>query len=195
MFEKALLKIVSVILSVLCVGAIVESDQRDTRSYRLSGPHTDVTHLEKKIHAMINKEREKKGLPVLFWDESLHSIARKYSQDMEQRNFFSHSDPEGRSFCDRYKAERFECRIRVGDTICLGAENISQFHLNNSSFYKDGNTFFDSSTEDIIAEQVVKGWMRSKNHRRNILTSYFEREGIGVSLSADGRVYITENFC
>jgi uncharacterized protein YkwD len=195
MFEKALLKIVSVILSVLCVVAILESSERDTRSNRLSGPHADVTHLEKKIHNMVNKEREKKGLPVLLWDESLHSIARKYSQDMEQRNFFSHNDPEGRSFCDRYKAARFECRIGVGDTICLGAENISQFHLNNSSSYKGCKTFFNSNTEDEIAESVVKGWMSSKNHGRNILTPYFKRQGIGVALSDDGRVYVTENFC
>src|ERR1700690_2197008 len=113
MFENALLKIVSVILSVLCTVAILESSERDTSSNRLSGPHADVTHLEKKIRDMINKEREKKGLPFLLWDESLHSIARKYSQDMAQRNFFSHDDPDGKTFFDRYKAARFECRIQT----------------------------------------------------------------------------------
>lgn len=195
MFEKALLKIISVILIVLCVVAILESSERDTRSNRLSGPYADVTHLEEKIHNMVNKEREKKGLPVLLWDKSLHSVARKYSQDMEQRNFFSHDDPEGRNFYDRYKAARFECRIRVGDTTCLGAENISQVRLNNSSFYKGGKPLPNSDTEDEIAESVVKAWMSSKNHGRNILTPYFKRHGIGVALSVDGKVYVTENFC
>ena len=195
MSEKALLKIISAIISVLCVVAIVESSQRDARSNRLSRPHADVTHLEKKIHNMINKEREKRGLPVLLWDESLHSIARKYSQDMAQRNFFSHNDPEGRSFCDRYRAARFKCSINVGDTICLGAENISQDNLIHSSFYKDGKTFFNKNTEDEIAASVVKRWMSSKSHRRNILTPYFKRQGIGVALSEDGKVYVTEDFC
>ncbi|MGE5300626.1 MAG: CAP domain-containing protein [Acidobacteriota bacterium] len=195
MSEKALLKIISVILSVLCVVANVESSGRGTRYIRLSGPHADVTNLEKKIHNMINKERKARGLPVLLWDESLHIIARKYSQDMAHRNFFSHDDPEGRSFCDRYRAARFECSIKVGDTICLGAENISQDNLITSAYYKDGKTFLNSNAEDEIAESVVKRWMSSKSHRRNILTPYFKRQGIGVALSEDGKVYITEDFC
>ena len=178
----------SVVVSVLCVVAVLESSERDTRA-----DGVDVTHLEKKIHDLLNKERGKMGLPVLLWDESLHSIARKYSQDMEHRNFFSHNDPEGRSFCDRYKAALFECKIRAGDTICLGAENISQVHL--SAFYKDGKTVLDSKAEDKMAESVVKGWMSSINHRQNILTPYFKRQGIGVAISDDGKVYVTENFC
>jgi len=181
MGEQVLLKIMAVILSVLCTVAMLESSERATGSNRLSGPHADVTYLEKKIHTIINQERKKKGLPVLLWDESLHSIARKYSQAMVQRNSFSHNDPEGRTFCDRYKAAGFECRIKAGDTICLGAENISQDNLNN--------------TEDKIAESVVKRWMISKGHRENILTPYFKRQGIGVALAEDGKVYVTEDFC
>lgn len=195
MSEKNLLKVVAVILSVLCSVAVLESSQRDTWSNRLSVSPVDVTHLEKKIHNMINRERQKKGLPVLLWDESLHRIARHYSQDMVQRNFFSHHDPEGSTFCDRYKAARFECKIKAGDTICLGAENIAQDTLISASSYKDGTTSLSSNTEDKIAESVVKRWMNSKGHRDNILTPYFKRQGIGVALSEDGKVYITENFC
>lgn len=195
MFEKASLKIISVILCVLCAAAISESRERDTRSNRLSGPRVDTTNLERKIHNLVNRERGKKGLPVLLWDESLHSIAQKYSQDMMRRNFFSHDDPEGRSFCDRYRAARFECRIRIGDAVCLGAENIALENLNNSSFYEDRKTYFTGATEDKIAESVVRGWINSKNHRRNILTPYFKRQGIGVALSGDGKVYVTGDFC
>ena len=62
-------------------------------------------------------------------DKSLHKVARNYSQDMVERNFFSHNDPDGSSFYDRYKAEGIDCRIRVGDTTCMGAENIAQDNL------------------------------------------------------------------
>jgi uncharacterized protein YkwD len=34
--------------------------------------------------------------------------------------------------------------------------------------------------------------MNSSGHRKNILTPTYDREGIGVAISADGRVYITE---
>lgn len=152
MFDKVLLKLISVILCLLCTVAALKSSERDARADRLSGPHAEVTHLEKKIHTLINKERAKKGLKPLLWDGSLHRIARKYSQDMVQRNFFSHDDPDGRTFYDRYKAARFECRITVRDTTCLGAENIAQDNLYSSSFYKDGKTFYNSNTEDQVAE-------------------------------------------
>lgn len=182
-------------LCLLCTVVVLESSDRNTKGNGLSWPHAGVTNLEKKIHAMINKERARRGLPVLLWDERLHRIARIYSQDMVQRNYFSHDDPDGRTFYDRYKAARFECRITVRDTTCLGAENIAQDNLYSSSFYKDGKTFFTSKTEDKIAESVVKRWMSSKGHRENILTPYFKRQGIGVALSEDGKVYVTENFC
>ncbi len=186
MLEKTVLKIACVMLCMLCTAAFVEGSGRDTRSQRLSGPQVDAGRLEKKIHALINRERKKKGLPALLWDERLHRIAGKYSRDMEQRDFFAHTDPDGRTFCDRYKAARYDCRIRTGDTICLGAENISQDNL---------PAVIDGGTEDRIAESVVRRWISSRGHRTNILTPYFKRQGIGVALSEDGRVYVTENFC
>ena len=114
---------------------------------------------------------------------------------MVERNFFSHSDPDGRSFYDRYKADGYECSIRSGNTSCMGAENIAQTNLFSSYIYKDGKTSFNWSTEDKIAESVVKIWMSSKGHKANILTTYFKRHGIGVAFSEDGKAYITENFC
>ncbi len=196
MNEKALLKIISVfILCMLCITGIAESRARDALSYRSSGPDIDIKQLENKIHDLVNKERAKKGLSALLRDKSLNKIARNYSQDMVERNFFSHNDPDGRSFYDRYKAEGFQCSIRIGGTTCIGAENIAQSNLYSSSFYKDGKTFFNWSTEDKIAESVVKLWMSSKGHKANILTPYFKRQGIGVVFSDDGKAYITENFC
>jgi len=196
MNETALLKIISVfILCVLCIAGIAESRESDALSYSSSGPDIDIAQLENKIHALINKERAKRGLSALLKDKGLHKVARKYCQDMVKRNFFSHNDPDGRSFYDRYKAEGFECSIRIGNTTCMGAENIAQAVLYSSSFYKDGKTFYSWNTEDKIAEAVVKLWMSSKGHRANILTPYFKRQGIGVVFSDDGKAYITENFC
>ncbi len=196
MNEKTLLKITSVfILCLLCLTGIAESREGNALPYRSSGPDLDITKLENKIHVLINEERAKRGLPALLKDKSLNKIARKYSQDMVKRNFFSHNDPDDRSFYDRYKAEGFKCSIRAGGTTCIGAENIAQANLFSTSFYKDGKTFFKWNTEDKIAESVVKLWMSSKGHRANILTPYFKRHGIGVAFSDDGKAYITDNFC
>ena len=196
MNKKNLSTLISVfILCMLCMTGITESRERDAAAGSAFVPDMDITQLENKIHVLVNKERAKRGLSALSKDKRLHKVARKYSQDMVNRNFFSHNDPDGRSFYDRYKAEGYECSIRNGNTSCMGAENIAQSNLFSSYIYKDGKTFFNWSTEDKIAESVVKQWMGSKGHKANILTPYFKRQGIGVAFSDDGKVYITENFC
>jgi uncharacterized protein YkwD len=155
----------------------------------------DIGRLEKKIHDLINAERKKKGLPGLSWNEDLNRIARKYSRDMAERRFFSHDDPEGRSFIDRYMAGGFECKLRDGNTTCLGGENIAQDNLYTSIAYLNGVPSYAWKSEDKIAASVVKLWMDSRGHRENILAPYFKRQGIGIAVTGEGRVFVTENFC
>lgn len=194
----------AVIVSVvLCTGCAAEGRERQIRSSQparikqaeMQRPDIVIPRLEKKIHDLINAERKKKGLAALGWQESLNRIARRYSQDMSKRNFFAHNDPEGNSFLDRYKEEGFACRLRIGNTTYLGGENIAQDNLYKSVLYRNGVAYYDWNTEDEIAASIVNGWMNSKGHRENILTPYFKRHGIGLSISDDGKVYVTQNFC
>ncbi len=53
-------------------------------------PSLNIQELEKQIHELINRERENKGLSPLSWNNTLSKIARKHSQDMAKRNYFSH---------------------------------------------------------------------------------------------------------
>ena len=194
MYKKTLCKIIFIfIFCCLCVSGIAQKTH--ALSDRFHGPDIDIAQLEKKIHDLINKERAKQGLPALSMDEGLRKVARKYSQDMVKRNFFSHKDPDGRSFHDRYKAGGVECSIRVANTTCIGAENIAQGNIYSSYLYKDGEKYFNWNTEDEIARAIVRQWIDSKGHRANILTPYFKQQGIGVAVSDDGKVYVTETFC
>ncbi len=158
-------------------------------------PKIVVASLEKKIHARINDERRKQGLAALEWDDALAGIARGHSRDMEKRNYFSHNSPEGRDFASRYAAGNYECGVRVGQVIYTGAENIFQNNLYDSVTVLNGKEYFDWNSEDKIAETTVAGWMQSPGHRKNILTPHWGKEGIGISISSDGKVYITQNFC
>ena len=54
---------------------------------------------------------------------------------------------------------------------------------------------YDWNSSRKIAETTVKGWMNSPGHRKNILTPHWRSEGIGIAISPDDKVYITENFC
>jgi uncharacterized protein YkwD len=81
----------------------------------------------------------------------------------------------------------------VGNVIYGGAENIHQ-GWTASAFYEGGSVAGYNAPEE-IAQQAVEGWMSSPGHRQNILTPQWTREGIGLAISSDGKIYATQNFC
>ncbi|MFA6498447.1 MAG: CAP domain-containing protein [Desulfurivibrionaceae bacterium] len=172
-----------------------------TRNESRSGgqPTIDVARLEIRIHDLINQERKNAGLPDLAWNQTLQQIARDYSQDMATRNFFSHTDPEGRNFVQRYRRAGFKCAIRKGfffsRSTILGGENIAYNHLSSAIVRRNGQTMTSEDAEEQFAAAVVRQWMTSPGHRRNILTRHYRREGIGVAIGKNGKVLITQNFC
>jgi uncharacterized protein YkwD len=162
-----------------------------------SGPRPKVEDfsLERRIHQLINSERKKAGLTVLAWDDALARIAREHSSDMGTRGYFSHYSPEGRDFSYRYHQQGYQCAIRSGNIIHLGAENIFQNNRYDSVTTVNGRASYDWNSEGKIAETTVRGWMHSPGHRKNILTPHWIREGIGVFIAPDDKIYITQNFC
>lgn len=164
-------------------------------------PVIKIDQLEQKIHLLINEQRQANGKSPLIFDPQLTLIARTHSQDMVTRNYFEHETPENLSFNDRYKQAGYDCQRQFdvtssGYMISEGGENIFQNNLYNSVDYTNGYpTHYDWNDMDSIASSTVDGWMHSEGHRTNILYSVFQNEGIGVAISNDSKVYITENFC
>ena len=152
--------------------------------------------LASSIHALINEERKKEGLDALRWDQALAGIALAHSRDMASRDYFDHVSPEGEDFADRYEKHGYNLTTRVGDSVYVGGENLSLTNVVSSYVY-------DENTDEIyeyrynslqeLAASTVQGWMESPGHRDNILTP-FTREGIGIFVSDEGEVYITQNF-
>lgn len=145
--------------------------------------------LEQKIHELINQERVNNKLKPLVWDDKLTQAARNHSQDMATRRYFNHKSPEGHDFLWRYQQVGFTGKITIGNKYYLGAENIFSVGTTGAS-----------GSPDATAKEIVDGWMNSKGHRYNILTSYWLREGIGVAIAPRQPngwiwVYATENFC
>lgn len=154
---------------------------------------TNIDELEKQIHELVNAERVKYGLTALRFNPELVGIARAYSQEMAKNNFLAHEDPQGKKFSDRYKDAGFTCAIRHDPYEYEGAENLYGMHLGKklSPFGSVAEYF----THDEIPHEVVNGWMNSHGHRQNILTEFWQSEGIGVAVAKDGKVYVTQNFC
>lgn len=126
-----------------------------------------VSEYELKVLELVNIEREKNGLSALTWNSKLAEVARTHSMDMAERNFFSHTNPDGKSPFDRIKA--------YGISYSRAAENIA----------------VGQSTP----EEVVESWMNSEGHRANILNSSFTSLGVGYHKSNSGyKHYWTQCF-
>ena len=133
----------------------------------------------------------------MSYDSKLASLARGHSEDMAIRNYFSHYTPEGLGPTERAAAVGFSCEKTIGDLIYSGvAENIEQNNLYNSITYINGvPASYDWNNQEKLASLTVSDWMNSPGHRQNILDAVYDREGIGVAIAKDDKVYITEDFC
>ena len=160
-------------------------------------PVYDAQQIEYLVHELTNQERQNHGLSVLSFDSEITQIARDHSLDMATRNYFAHETPDGLNPSDRADQLGYSCQKMIGLLIYSGiAENIFQGHLFDSYYtVSDVITSYDWISEEEIAEITVQGWMNSPGHRENILTEIFDREGIGVKITADHKVYVTQNFC
>lgn len=122
---------------------------------------SDNNEFEIKVLELINIERRKNGLNDLVSDNNLSIVARAHSQDMYERNFFSHTNPDGFSPFDRMK--------NYGISYRYAAENIAA----------------GQSSPD----EVVTSWMNSAGHRENILNPNFNKIGIGYFNSGKNYVH------
>lgn len=160
-------------------------------------PEFNAQQIEYLVHELTNQERLNHGLSELAFDTEITQISRGHSFDMAEREYFAHETLEGLSPTDRAAENGYSCQKIVGLLIYSGiAENIFQGHLFDSHYTVNGEiTSYEWNTEEEIAKTTVDGWMNSPGHRENILTEIFDREGIGVEITQDHKVYVTQNFC
>jgi uncharacterized protein YkwD len=158
-------------------------------------PPVSITDLQKEIHNQINQERLRLGMSALSWDDHLARIAEKHSRDMAEKNFFAHQSPEGFNFSHRYQEEGYTCSNQIGQRVYCGGENLLQTYVYDLVRTLKGQKFYRYVSQSKIAENSVQLWMNSPSHRQNILSPNYQKQGLGIVISPEGKVYITENFC
>lgn len=127
-----------------------------------------TAQIETAIYQQINQVRQKDGLSKLKTNDRLAAVARRYSQQMAERNFFSHTSIDGKTLRDRVRASRISYRI-VGENLFKGT-NLTR-----------------------PAPTAVDGWVKSKGHRENILEPTFAETGVGV-WKKNNTYYMTQLF-
>jgi hypothetical protein len=141
-----------------------DDDDADIGTDDMDWP-ADWIALEDRVLVLVN-ERRRAGATCgqygtyepthdLTAESHLRRAARLHSQDMAERNYFSHDSPEGPN----------------GDTMDERIENAGYLGWT----YIGENIAAGQTT----AEQVVETWMNSDGHCINIMSPYFEELGIG----------------
>jgi uncharacterized protein YkwD len=100
---------------------------------------------------LVNQERAALGEAPLKLDVALSNVSQAFSEDMVQRNYFSHIAPDGMGPADRLKAGHISYQT--------WGENIAYYYKTPAD--------------------VMRAWMNSAGHKANILNKKFGKIGIG----------------
>ncbi len=141
-----------------------QQQQQDTNQKAKESQQSDG--FKQKVVELTNKERKKNGLSELKAYDELAQVAQKKSQDMINKGYFSHNSPTYGS--------PFEMMQNFGIDYKTAAENIAAGQ--------------DSP------EEVVRKWMQSAGHRKNILNKSVTHIGIGVAEGGEMGIYWTQMF-
>ncbi|RIW33329.1 hypothetical protein D3H55_11785 [Bacillus salacetis] len=115
---------------------------------------------------LTNKERKKNGLPALKPHAELSNVARIKSEDMVNKNYFSHTSPTYGS--------PFEMMENFGIEYSTAAENIA--------------------AGQETPQEVVQAWMDSPGHRKNIMNKSVTHIGVGIAEDGGMGTYWTQMF-
>ncbi|MDX8336926.1 MULTISPECIES: CAP domain-containing protein [Cetobacterium] len=105
---------------------------------------------QKVILDLVNRERIIRGLKPMKLNSKLNKLAKIKSDDMHKNNYFSHNSP--------IYGSPFDLMKRHNVNYMTAGENIA----------KGQNT----------PEFVMKSWMNSSGHRKNILNPRFKEMGV-----------------
>jgi uncharacterized protein YkwD len=131
--------------------------------------------LRKTALNLANRDRRQQGLSALTPDPLLDKVAQLYAEDMLRRNYFSHSNPEGKTATDRYAA--LGGQGTPGENLAILQHPPAAFVPPNASLL----AFFE------------KGWMGSPTHRPNLVNPKATRFGFGIAANSD-RIYAVQMF-
>jgi uncharacterized protein YkwD len=90
-------------------------------------------------------------VPALTVDPALRCAARLHAKDMQDRDYFSHTTPDGVTFDQRITQAGYRWRT-IGENIAAGYRT---------------------------PQAVVQGWMQSTGHCQNVMNGTFTQLGVG----------------
>lgn len=144
----------------------------------------DEETVEAKIVEAVNQARLEANVTELHGSGNLTAVARAHSEDMSEREFVGHENPDGDG--------PFE-RVARSDANCTSVgENVAQTWWDEPIESDDGGERLQSNEE--VAEWLVEQWLNSPGHRENMLDARWTKTGVGIAEDG-GQVFATQKFC
>jgi uncharacterized protein YkwD len=146
----------------------------------------NMSYLELSSFVKVNERRAEAGLPALKWNDELAYVARMYSQDMADRDFFGHISPEGESHDHRLHDEGIYYYNSTAENLAL----IN--HASSYTYIQQTGQILNKTYKDLdqVVHDAVQGWMDSPPHRENIERGQFDESGMGVAYSKDNETFL-----
>ncbi|HEY9474539.1 MAG TPA: CAP domain-containing protein [Mycobacteriales bacterium] len=132
---------------------------------RPAPPASPNTSYLQQVLDLTNAERAKAGCPALTMDSRLQQAAQGHSQDMADKDYFAHNDPDGTTPWDRAEAAGYP--NASGENIAMGYPTPAK---------------------------VMEAWMNSSGHRANILNCESLELGVGYVVDDDRGAIWTQLF-
>ena len=163
-------------------------------------PSIEAQKIASSIHIETNSARTERGLDSLAWSSDIARIAITHSQDMAQQGYFGHINTRGESATERAARLGYTSLHRTSQYVIVGiGENLFATHRYSEysvHHMPDEPIFYVVTWKDSgqIAREAVDAWLQSPSHRRNVLSTAYTTQGIGVAIAANGTIFVTQNF-
>jgi uncharacterized protein YkwD len=156
----------------------------------LPASRINESEIEALVLERINEERASRNLGELDELPALHDIASGHSQDMNERDFRGHTNPDGEGPSDR--GAHIETCLVQGDA-AIG-EILADGTVREGLSSSVSDATFDARSAEGIAHYLVDAWLNSPEHRELMLRFGLDYMGVGVDITGDEFVG-TVNVC
>ena len=127
-----------------------------------------LNNIRRKVIRLTNQKRRNRGLDPLSGDNLLHQAAQGHADDMDAvGRYLKHDSSDGRSAADRIDEVNYDWRA-IRENVAMGQRT---------------------------TKEVIRAWMKSPGHRKNILSEDISEIGIGFAVDdRNGTTYWVQKF-
>jgi uncharacterized protein YkwD len=129
------------------------------------GPQVALSGMESSLLRRINEVRAAAGLQQVHFDAAVTAVARARSNDMAERNYFSHTTPEGTNFLSMLSGRSIQFKF--------GGEILAR------------NNYPDDQASNV----AMDSYLNSAPHKAIIMDGRYSAVGLGYAKSGEDAMH------